>query len=160
MTRDTSSQYRRAHLFVCGPALALVLWPLASRQPHDSFPLSTYPMFSQPRRTLAVTSIQTENADGRRTAVAPTLLGSSELLQSQAVIRHAVRMGPSALRSLCRRTAQQLERTELANSTARVVVVQQKVRPLDVLRRQGHRHAPTRENGKHPERVLAACPVN
>lgn len=97
--------------------LGLVLAP-AFREPwaQDSFPLSTYPMFSQTRpREMRVAHAVAVRSDGERAPVPPQLVaGTSEVLQSMAVVRRALRQGERRQRRLCRRIARRVERTEVA----------------------------------------------
>jgi len=87
--------------------LALVT-PVFHPPPYDSYPFSTFPMFSRlpdsPEVTLA--HVVTVAADGSRHAVAPALVGSDEVLQAKVIIRTSVEGGRAA--ELCRAVARRL----------------------------------------------------
>ena len=75
--------------------LALVLSPLARHPDDDSFPLSTYPMFSHERpRSMTMTHVVGLDASGRREPLSPRVSADTrEVLQSMRTIEGAVRRG-------------------------------------------------------------------
>ncbi|WP_437489021.1 hypothetical protein WME75_09910 [Sorangium sp. So ce1014] len=82
----------------------LMLAPLFRRPPADSFPLSTYPMFSWGRhdaRTAVERAIGVDSR-GERRPIPPRLVGSEEVLQAKATLAQSIRQGARAARALCR----------------------------------------------------------
>lgn len=82
---------------------ALVISPAVARKPRDSFPLSTYPMFSQGRKdaTVTVDHAVAIGDGGVEQAVPPRLVGSDEVLQARATIGRAARRGAREANALC-----------------------------------------------------------
>ncbi|WP_437726722.1 hypothetical protein [Sorangium sp. So ce861] len=85
----------------------LMLAPLFRRPPVDSFPLSTYPMFSWGRHDARTTVERAVGVDsrGERRPIPPRLVGSEEVLQAKATLAHSIRQGARAARALCRGVA-------------------------------------------------------
>lgn len=82
--------------------LALVVWPLAGDPRDDAFPLSTYPMFGEPRRTtLTMDYALGETARGERRTLSPELAGTGEVLQAYALFDQAVHGPREGLQRLC-----------------------------------------------------------
>ncbi|WP_437745382.1 hypothetical protein WME73_10735 [Sorangium sp. So ce302] len=96
---------RRAYAYgVTAAFLLLMLAPLFRRPPVDSFPLSTYPMFSWGRhdaRTAVERAVGVDSRGGRR-PIPPRLVGSEEVLQAKATLAQSIRQGARAARALCR----------------------------------------------------------
>ena len=92
--------------------LVVVALPLL-RDPHeDAFPLSTYPMFAEPRDTaLTMEYALGETASGERRTLSPQLAGTGEVLQAFARFETAVRTGHAA--ELCREIAARLHGTDI-----------------------------------------------
>jgi len=71
----------------------------------DSFPLSTYPMFSSPRgETARIDHVLGVAGWGQRRPLPPRLLGSDEIMQAHQTVSLAVR--GRTTRALCQRVAQ------------------------------------------------------
>lgn len=72
--------------------LGSLLAPLLRVPPRDSFPLSTYPMFSYAHQgqTLSLELAVAVLADGSRVAVPPRLIGTEEVMLARKLVRHAV----------------------------------------------------------------------
>jgi hypothetical protein len=89
---------------------ALVISPAIARAPEDSFPLSTYPMFSHGRKdaTVTVDHAVAIGEDGREDPVPPRLVGSDEVLQARATIGRAARRGAREARALCAAIAERV----------------------------------------------------
>ncbi|WP_437280905.1 hypothetical protein WME90_10205 [Sorangium sp. So ce375] len=96
---------RRAYAYgVTAVFLLLMLAPLFRRPPVDSFPLSTYPMFSWGRhdaQTAVERAVGVDSRGGRR-PIPPHLVGSEEVLQAKATLAQSIRQGARAVRALCR----------------------------------------------------------
>jgi len=80
-------------------------WPALLDPSEDSFPLSTYPMFSRHRGQPTFERIVGIERGGRERAIAPRLVANSETLQAMATISNAVKDGPEPARALCRQVA-------------------------------------------------------
>ena len=104
---------RRAWAYSVSLALVgAVLWPLQQNKPEDSFPLSTYPMFSRKRPTeLSLDHVVAVSA-ARQEAVPPKLVASGEVLQAKATITQKLRRGRRGAEDLCRQVADRLRGEE------------------------------------------------
>lgn len=90
--------------------LGAVLAPLLRHPDDDSYPLSTYPMFSHGRATpeTSVTHVVAVGADGARMIVPPAEIVSAEVLLSQVTIARAVDGGPASARRFCQEIADRI----------------------------------------------------
>ena len=87
--------------------LVAVAYPFAWPRHRDSFPISSYPMFSARLVTPTVKlqyAVGTA-ADGTRHHLAPELVANDEVLQARAVLARAVAGGSKATRALCEHIA-------------------------------------------------------
>ena len=87
---------------------ALVVWPAFIDPDDDSFPLSTYPMFSRgkPNSDLVVTQVLGVFPDGTRKPLPPKLsTGNQEVIQTLSMIAAEAYGGPARARRLCRDAA-------------------------------------------------------
>jgi hypothetical protein len=86
-------------------ALGAVLYPARfhpSDRKHDSFPLSTYPMFSRNKpRTARLTRVVALGPEGDEHAIPPELVAGGEAMQAMRTIRKSVRGGPKQARAFC-----------------------------------------------------------
>jgi hypothetical protein len=71
--------------------VAATVWPALRDPPRDSFPLSTYPMFSSLRETAWVHVVVGFDADGGEHRVAPKMIANAEVMQAAQTIAKAVR---------------------------------------------------------------------
>ena len=130
-----------------------MLYPAWLPPDQDSFPLSTYPMFSQARpRSASVTSALAVGSDGSERAVPPSFVANAETMQALQTLRNAVSGGPEQARALCAAIARRLSESGDADfsAAAAVVLVTQTV---DSIRYLAGEHAVQK-------RVLhARCPV-
>ena len=103
---EPDSEGRVLPYLVAAAFVGASLYPLWTDQ--DSFPLSTYPMFSHGRHEteLTVDHLVGHSADGSIESLPPQALGTDEVLQAKVSIRRAVRAGGAAQKKLCERTAQ------------------------------------------------------
>jgi len=93
--------------------LALVAWPVVRDPRDDAFPLSTYPMFAEPRTTaLTMDYALGETAAGERRTLSPRLVGTGEVMQAYARFERAVHTGQAA--ALCAEIAARLHATDIA----------------------------------------------
>jgi len=96
---------RRWGAYVVGVGLPLaVLSPIFSGA-SDSFPFSTYPMFSQPRGQPTLYAVVAQMSDGGEQRLSPELVGSKEVLQAKVLIQRSVDGGSEGMAALCRDTA-------------------------------------------------------
>jgi hypothetical protein len=93
--------------------LAMVASPLVRDPRDDAFPLSTYPMFAEPRSTvLTMDYALGETASGERRTLSPQLVGTGEVLQAFVRFEHAVHTGQAP--ALCAEIAARLHGTDIA----------------------------------------------
>lgn len=87
--------------------VAAVAYPVSWPRGRDSFPLSSYPMFSRklPTAEFSLQYAVGVTGDGARRHLAPEFVANDEVLQARAVLGRAVRGGPKAVLRLCRRIA-------------------------------------------------------
>jgi hypothetical protein len=88
----------------------VVLWPAVRAGTADSFPLSTYPMFSSSLdATVPVDAVVGRTADGDQVRLSPAVIaGTDEVIQAGAAVRAAIRSGPSSSGELCDEVAARL----------------------------------------------------
>jgi hypothetical protein len=130
--------------------LGLTLAPLFRGA--DSFPLSTYPMFSYGQRDPMTTVERAVGvgAGGARRPIPPRLVGSGEVLQAKATVAHSIRLGGAAARALCRDIA---ERVSSNQAFADVVSVEIRTDTFDAVAFFNGHEAPV------SSRVHARCKV-
>jgi len=110
-------------------SLALLAWvavPLFRPASADSFPHSTYPMFSHRRpEQLWLNQMVWVSPTGETTALPPRFVGTEEVMQAAATISRAVSSGPSAASSLCDEVARAVaEDTDLSEAVHVEIVSQ------------------------------------
>ena len=92
--------------------LAAVLSPLRldPQDPsQDSFPLSTYPMFSYDRgRNASVTIAVALGPDGYQVPIPPSFVATSETMQAMKTLAKSVREGGERERELCQAIARRV----------------------------------------------------
>lgn len=101
--------------------LVAVALPLVRDPRNDAFPLSTYPMFAEPRTTrLTMDYALGETAAGERRTLSPRLVGTGEVMQAYARFDRAVVTGQAG--ALCAEIAARLSGTDIV--TVRIVTGQ------------------------------------
>jgi hypothetical protein len=83
------------------------LLPIAGDPRGDSFPFSTFPMFSgrqSPEATIP--HAIAIDAAGQRSVLPPEAVANDEVIQAFETLRQAVRQGPGATARLCERVAE------------------------------------------------------
>lgn len=96
----------RARAYVFGWAvIAAVAYPVTFDRNQDSYPLSSYPMFSARRDRPTVYFAQALNAQGVAQRVPPELVAGPEVMQAAVTIRRAIQGGRRSMRALCRTIA-------------------------------------------------------
>ena len=93
----------RIHAYMLSAAvIAATAYPAFLDPNDDSFPLSTYPMFSRPKpEVVSVTAAVALGEDGFERAVPPEYVANSEAMQALQTIRKSVRAGRKSQRQLC-----------------------------------------------------------
>ena len=100
------------------------LAPVLRDATHDSFPLSTYPMFAVRRpSTLTLDYAIGLTERGERRPIAPALVGTGEVLQAGAIVNDAVNAGPKALAPLCTQIAAAIARDRELDDITTVRIV-------------------------------------
>lgn len=110
-----------------------VVSPLWRSPRADSFPLSTYPMFSAPRERVHLDVAQIVDRDGALRPVPAHLLGSDEVLQSAATLADAVRRGEGAAARLCQRVAGEVAGEASLRDAVRIEIARQLWEPVSAL---------------------------
>lgn len=146
--RPPSGHSAGAWLVGLGATLC-VLWPRLSEDARDSFPLSTYPMFSRSRGDLTLYSALGIRHAGAAQPVSPALVGSTEVLQAKALIQRAALGGPATTSRLCREIAARCARRGDA-AIERISIVRRVYDPIEYF---------TRGPRPQSERTLHSCEV-
>lgn len=143
----------RVRAYLLSAVMIIAVGAPAFRDPNDdSYPLSTYPMFSRPRgRRNAVTSALAV-AGEREVKIPPEYVGNAETMQAFRTLTTAVALGGDASQRLCQAIAGRLaEASDPALAHAeRVLLVTESVDAIDYLA--------GRAKPQH-RRVHARCPV-
>jgi hypothetical protein len=144
----------RLHAYLVSALLLGAVGAPALRAPDDdSFPLSTYPMFSHRRgRVNDVTRAIAVAADATEVPVAPRYVANAETMQAFYTLARAVAAGPEAADALCLHIAQQLPAVG-EPGLARVVRVELVTESVDTIDYLAGRAQPS------ARRVHARCAV-
>ena len=126
----------RLHAYLLSTVMIIAVGAPAFRNPdEDSYPLSTYPMFSRRRgRTNTVTSALAI-AGEREVKVPPEYVANAETMQAFRTLTTAVMAGGEAAQTLCQAIARRLPDAsdpELAHAQ-RVELVTESVDAIDYL---------------------------
>lgn len=118
---------RRRALLVSAVVVGAVAWPglgLVLGHGSDSFPLSTYPMFSRdPGRTVEVPTVVAIDPAGEVHRLSPSqIAGTDQVIQAGVTVRQAIGAGPAAVAELCSDVAAGLADRDDAAVTVAVVV--------------------------------------
>ena len=141
---------RAAALVISALLLAATVWPALRDPPRDSFPLSTYPMFSSLRERPWIDVVVGFDAAGHEHPIPPKLVANAEVMQAAQTISKAIRRKQA--RSLCEQVA-----ARVGDSSAHEQVVR-----LEIQSRQfDPRTYFVSESGKIPLRLRrrASCEV-
>ena len=121
---------RRGGAYVVGVGLPLaVLSPIFSGA-GDSFPLSTYPMFSRARGQPTLYAVVAQMSDGHQQRLSPELVGSKEVLQAKVLIQRSVDGGPETMAELCRDTAARVASAAAFGAARSVAIVRRQYDPI------------------------------
>jgi hypothetical protein len=145
------TDFRRAPaLLVSVLVIAATVWPAFRDPPRDSFPLSTYPMFSSVREQPWIDVIVGFTADDGQRRIGPELVANAEVMQAAQTVRQAIRR--KRAKALCAHVAERVgEQPELVD----VVRLEVQSRQFDP------RTYFTQESGRTPLRTRrrARCEV-
>jgi hypothetical protein len=117
---------------VGGVAVLATLFPLLRDEPHDSFPLSNYPMFTsaQPATTSFVRAVAVA-ADGSQDGLPPEIAGGTvEVIHANRTLRRAVREGRAA--EMCEEIAARA--AAASPDVVEVLIVSERYDVIDALR--------------------------
>ncbi len=134
--------YRSLALLVSFVFVALTLWPALRDPPTDSFPLSTYPMFSSVRKTGWVHVVVGYDAAGDEHKIPPPLVANFEVMQAAETIRRAIR-GKRA-KQLCEEVAARAAANPDFAMLERLEVQSRRLEPLSCV---------TSEAGRTPSKI-------
>ncbi|NLE87344.1 MAG: hypothetical protein GX607_13200 [Myxococcales bacterium] len=109
--------------------IAAVAYPVTFAPGEDSFPLSSYPMFSYRRERPTIYFARAIGADGEERRVPPELVGSSEVMQAAVTVRRAIQGGKKRMRELCRAIAGRAE-ADAGLRGARIELVSAEIDPV------------------------------
>lgn len=94
---------RAAALVVSVLVIAATLYPALRDPPRDSFPLSTYPMFSSVRVKPWIHVIVGFDANDRERRIPPQMIANAEVMQAAQTVAKAIRRKQA--KTLCKRVA-------------------------------------------------------
>jgi hypothetical protein len=137
-------------LIVSALVIAATLWPVLWEPTRDSFPLSSYPMFSSVRNKAWVDVVVGFEADGRERRIGPRMLGSIEVMQAAQTVNQAIRRKQG--KRLCEQVADRVARTPEYADVVRLELQSRQFDPRSYF---------TSEAGKRPLRLRrrARCEV-
>lgn len=147
---EAGNAARRCLAYAVGLGLPVaVLSPIWSGAP-DSFPLSTYPMFAQPRGQPTLHTLVGVTADGSERRLSPELVGSKEVLQAKVLIQRSVAEGSEAMAQLCESTAARVAQDVAFRELRALAIVARRYDPVGYF-----------VNGPSPieQQILVRCEV-
>lgn len=129
MTRPIGSKTSRAPALLFSLlVVGATLWPALGDPSKDSFPLSTYPMFSTVPKSAWLDVIVGFDAAGAEHRIPPELVANYEVMQAAQTIRLAVRQGRAG--PLCREVAVRVGADPRFDHVVRLEVQRRKFDPL------------------------------
>lgn len=136
----------RAYVFGCS-LIAAVASPVLFPPGHDSYPLSSYPMFSQRRERAQVYFARVVEPTGPGARVPPEHIAGPEVMQAAVTVRRAIQAGKPAMKTLCRRIAANVAGDPRFSEAQRVELVSAEIDPIayfvegpEPLRTKRHHH--------------------
>ncbi len=122
--RDHHTTRHRVFSWAVGVALiGAVMMPPFRDPPIDSFPLSTYPMFSTKRERAVLDQAVGLNAAGESRPLPPGAVASGEVMQAAMTLRRAARGGRKTSARLCREVAERLTSIDDLDDIERVQII-------------------------------------
>ncbi len=107
--------------------IAAMIWPALREQPYDSFPLSTYPMFSSKRDTAWIHVVVGFDERGNEHRIGPRLVANAEVMQAAQTIQQAIRRKQAP--ALCERVARAVALTPELDALVRLEVQSRRFDP-------------------------------
>jgi hypothetical protein len=144
-----SERAQRALAYALGLGVpCLVVSPLLTGAA-DSFPVSTYPMFAQPRGQPTLHTMVALGPSGEQ-RLSPPLIGTKEVLQSKVLIQRSVAGGEGSMAELCSSAAARVAQAPGYEAAHSVAIVARRYDPVSYF-----------VSGPTPldEQRLFACPV-
>ena len=121
----------RPRAYVFGLAvIAAVAYPVTFPPGYDSYPLSSYPMFSYRRDRPTVYFARAIAGDGEARRVPPELVGTSEVMQAAVTVRRAIQGGKKRMRALCRAIATRSAADAQLRGAVRIELVSAEYEPV------------------------------
>ena len=135
---------RRLYAYAVGfLVVGALLWPVSGWQTQDSFPLSSYPMFTTARTRVvlyAVVGLRHEEEDlAHPEVIPPRVVGHPEVMQAAVLVRRAARQGPLAQRQFCEQVAAAVATAADFAHVQTLVVVRDVYDPLRYFTAEGQR---------------------
>lgn len=126
---DAGQRLRRTPaLLFCVLILGAAVWPALGEPPRDSFPLSTYPMFSTLRGQAWLDVIVGFDTNDHERPIPPRLVANVEVMQAAQTIRIAVRKRRPKL--LCEQVAARVAADPEFTQIVRLEVQSRRFDPL------------------------------
>lgn len=105
-------------------------YPVTFLPGRDSYPLSSYPMFSNKRDRARVYFAQVVDPTGPGARVPPELIAGPEVMQAAVTVRRAIQSGKPAMRSLCQDIAARVAGDPRFLEARRVQLVSAEIDPV------------------------------
>jgi hypothetical protein len=121
---------RALGLCVGAGATLAVLSPLVEDPNGDSFPISSYPMFARPRGQPTLYAAVARDREGSESRLPPSVVGSSEVLQTKVLIERSVQNGPRAMQDLCNSIADKVAASPDAGRLRSIELVRRRYDPI------------------------------
>lgn len=134
--------------------VGLVAHPVFWEPSHDSFPLSSYTMFAEPRSRLETLPRAILDVPGQESRVLPPeAFGTDNVMQTVTLLWQAVNGGPDAAAELCRKLAVGARDIGADGATESGANVRVLLATFDVIEYFAGQAAPRQE------RTMASCPL-
>jgi hypothetical protein len=118
-----------AYVFGLGLVVAVAAPGLGDPR-QDSFPLSTYPMFSTKRDKPVLYFVEGVGRDGQLQRLPPEMVANDEVMQAAAAARRAVEGGRSSMKRLCVNVARRVAESAQYQSVSRIQLIGARFDPV------------------------------
>lgn len=123
---------QRLVAYLWGAGLVLLsAWPALREPPVDSYPLSSYPMFSERRGQPLIQRMVAVYRDSSRQPLPPRLVANAETLQAAATIRRAIAEGKLSMLMLCHEVASRVADDGDFSRVVRLEILQERYDPIE-----------------------------
>jgi len=128
----TFALFEKAKAYLIASALiGLIVYPLFKPLYPDSFPFSSYPMFSAPRIDDSYTLTQALGLTAKRwVPLPPHIVGTEEVVMAGKILDHTASRGPDASAELCRNMAKRVSQDPDHRSVQRVQIATRQYRSI------------------------------